>query len=314
QQRSQATVSEEDKQKQENDLGQVDSPSNPSQFSVNEGESIGTTGINDDIGSAQLISGLGTGMDDEFDADVTGYLSNATASTFLFPFAEDDGSITLANDLGIVSGEQVTIQNAQLGNGPHGSAGTGTGDFDFYLVSGVQAGERISVSVRDSTQFFNLDPIVAIYSSSGFQVAYDDDGGTSLDSLLEYTATLDGDYYIMVSSFYTGTPNDPFDETSGNGAGTNARAEGAYDLTVGLNVQDVDYYAVELEAGDILGANVTGAGQTLAMYGPSGGLIQQSSFYLSDIYPANTPLPGDGNAAASFVAPVAGTYYVGVTG
>ncbi|MFG0240787.1 MAG: hypothetical protein ACF8CY_07040 [Gimesia chilikensis] len=100
QQRSQATASEEDKQKHENDLGQVDSPSNPSQFSVNEGESIGTTGINDDIGSAQLISGLGTGMDDEFDADVTGYLSNATASTFLFPFAEDDGSITLANDLG----------------------------------------------------------------------------------------------------------------------------------------------------------------------------------------------------------------------
>ncbi|WP_228030308.1 hypothetical protein [Gimesia benthica] len=179
QQRSQATVSEEDKQKHENDLGQVDSPSNPSQFSVNEGESIGTTGINDDIGSAQLISGLGTGMDDEFDADVTGYLSNATVSTFLFPFAEDDGSITLANDLGIVSGEQVTIQNAQLGNGPHGSAGTGTGDFDFYLVSGVQAGERISVSVRDSTQFFNLDPIVAIYSSSGFQLAFDDDGEPS---------------------------------------------------------------------------------------------------------------------------------------
>lgn len=314
QQRSQATVSEEDKQKHENDLGQVDSPSNPSQFSVNEGESIGTTGINDDIGSAQLISGLGTGMDDEFDADVTGYLSNATVSTFLFPFAEDDGSITLANDLGIVSGEQVTIQNAQLGNGPHGSAGTGTGDFDFYLVSGVQAGERISVSVRDSTQFFNLDPIVAIYSSSGFQLAFDDDGGTFLDSQLEYTATLDGDYYIMVSSFYTGTPNDPFDETSGNGAGTNARAEGAYDLTVGLNVQDVDYYAVELEAGDILGANLTGAGQTVSLYDPTGGLIQQSSFYLSDIYPANTPLPGDGNAAASFVAPVAGTYYVGVTG
>lgn len=314
QQRSQTPTSEIEKERHRNDLGQVDNPSSFSNFSVNEGEGINTTGTNDDLSTAQLIAGLGTGITDQNDADIAGYLTNSTFSFLFSEFPEDDGSIDLANDIFISTGQSMQILGAQLGNGPNGSSGTGTGDFDFYKISGVQAGERISISVKDSTQFFNLDPMVAIYNSSGFMVDFDDDGGTFLDSQLDYTATLSGDYYVAVTSFATGFPNDPYDSASGNGVGAGSLAEGAYDLTIGRNVQDIDYYAVQLEAGDVLGANVTGSGQTVSLYDPSGTLMIESSFYLADLYPADSPLPGDGNAAAAVVAPVAGTYYIGVTG
>lgn len=314
--RSELPASQQDKEKNLHDLGQVDTPSNPTGFAVSENEGIGVNGVNDTLATAQYIPNLGTGLNDEYDADVSGYLTNAT-TRFLGQFPEDDGSITLANNLGLVNGDQIRISNAVLGNGPNGSGGTGTGDFDYYLISGVTAGQRISISVEDTTQFNGLDPIVAIYSSSGTLLAFDDDGGNYLDSLLYYTAPLAGDYYIMVSSYNTGLPLDPFDSASGPGVnviGGPGNAEGTYHLTVGLNAQDVDYYSFDLEAGDILGANVFGTGQTVSLYGPSGNLIIESSRFLDDLYPSSSPLPGDGNAAAAFVAPTAGTYSVAVRG
>ncbi|QDT96317.1 GEVED domain-containing protein [Gimesia aquarii] len=312
-QRAAIPVSEEDKQKNRNDLGQVDNPDGFTQFATNENETIGTTGSNDDLSNAEFIAGFGTGLNDDFEVDLAGFLANTGILTF-GPFAEDDGSIPLANDLGLANGTQIRVVGGTIGDGPHGSAGTGTGDFDFYRLGGVQAGQRITVSVEDATQFFGLDPIVAIYSSSGTQVAFDDDSGTFLDSLINFVAPLDDDYFIMVGGFGTGLPSDPNDETSGAGVGPNASAEGVYNLTVGLNAVDIDYYSFELEAGDVLGANVFGAGQTLALYDSTGQLLIESSRFLSDLYPEDSPLPGDGNASASFVAPTSGTYFVSVTG
>jgi len=316
QEQAENPASEEVKQKHLNDLGQVDSPSNPTQFATNEAETIGTNGSNDTINDAELITGLGTGPDDEFDADVAGFLANAVQTT-RGPFGEDDGSIDQANFLGLSDGEQIRIVNALIGNGPNGSGGTDTGDFDYYLVSGLQAGDQLSISVEDATQFNGLDPIVGVYSSSGSLLVQDDDSGNYLDSLLNFTAPVGGDYYIMISSYNTGFPGDPFDSASGNGVnniGGPGDAEGTYNLTVGLNAQDIDYYAVELEAGDILGANLTGSGQTVSIYSPSETLMFESSLYLADYYPTDSPLPGDGNASGSIVAPVAGTYYIGVSG
>ncbi|WP_145457738.1 GEVED domain-containing protein [Gimesia panareensis] len=315
QQRALTPPSDEVTQRHLNDLGQVDNPSSFSDFSVNEGETINTTGSNDDLSSAQLITGLGTGITDQNDADIAGYLTNATFTYQFAEFPEDDGSINLANDIFISTGEQMQILGAQLGNGPNGSSGTGTGDFDFYKISNVTIGERLTISAKDSTQFNNLNPVIALYSSSGVLLDLDFYGGSYfLDAKLDYTATSNGDYYVMITSLATYLPNDPFDSTSGNGVGSGSRAEGAYDLTIGRNVEDIDYYAVQLEAGDVLGANVTGSGQTVSLYNPSGTLMMESAFYLADLYPADSPLPGDGNAAAAVVAPVAGTYYIGVTG
>ena len=305
------------------DKGQVDNPANLQTtadflaFATHENEIIGTTGSNDIPANAQVIAGFGTGANDDPEVDLAGFLANSAFTQFFGEFPEDDGSIPLANNLGLVAGQEIQILGATLGNGPYGtggSAGTDSGDFDFYQVSNVQAGQRITVSVEDSTQFFNLDPTVSIYASDGTLVAFDDDDGFRFDSFLEFDAPVAGDYYVMVSSFGTGGPTDPFDSSSGSGVGTSASSEGLYDLTIGLNTTDIDYYAVELEAGDILGVNVYGAGQTLSLYSPTGLLMFESSRFLSDLYPADSPLPGDGNAAASIVAPVSGTYLVSVTG
>lgn len=312
-QEAEMPVTEEEKQKNSQDTEQVDNPIDYLAFATHENEIIGTSGTNDTQFSAQFITGFGTGLDDDPEVDIAGFLAN-TGIVGFSPFAEDDGSITLANNLGQILGGQIQVLGATIGDGPHGSAGTGTGDFDFYQLTGVQAGQRITVSVEDATQFFGLDPIVAIYTDSGTQVAFDDDSGLGLNSLLNYTVPLDGDYFIMVGGFGTGVPADPFDETSGNGVGTNSSAEGTYNLTIGLNATDTDYYSFDLEAGDILGANVFGTGQTVSLFDPSGTLLFESSRSLGDLHADGSPLPGDGNASAAFVAPVAGTYAVAVSG
>lgn len=310
---------EEDKELSSKDQGQVDNPADYLSFATNENETIGTSGSNDNISNAEVIAGFGTGLDDDPEVDLAGFLANAATQTYpagFFP--EDDGSITLANDLNLGSGGQVQILGNTIGNGPHGSSGTGTGDYDFYRIAGLQAGERLTISAVDATQFSGLDPVVAIYSSSGTLLASDDDSGNFLDSFLTFTAPLDGDYYLMVGGYNTGYgigfPDDPFDPASGSGVGANASSEGTYNLTVSLNATDIDYYAVDLEAGDILGANVFGAGQTISLYGPSGTLLFESSRFLEDLYPDDSPLPGDGNASGSIVAATAGRYYVAVTG
>ncbi|WP_417388924.1 GEVED domain-containing protein [Gimesia sp.] len=310
---------EEDKELSSKDQGQVDNPADYLSFATNENETIGTSGSNDNISNAEVIAGFGTGLDDDPEVDLAGFLANAATQTYpagFFP--EDDGSITLANNLNLGSGGQVQILGNTIGNGPHGSSGTGTGDYDFYRIAGLQAGERLTISAVDATQFSGLDPVVAIYSSSGTLLASDDDSGNFLDSFLVFTAPLDGDYYLMVGGYNTGYgigfPDDPFDPASGSGVGANASSEGTYNLTVSLNATDIDYYAVDLEAGDILGANVFGAGQTISLYGPSGTLLFESSRFLEDLYPDDSPLPGDGNASGSIVAATAGRYYVAVTG
>nr|MCH9653497.1 hypothetical protein [Planctomycetota bacterium] len=308
----------EDKERNQNDLGQVENPLDYLAFSTNENEGVGTAGDNDTIVDAQNIANFGTGLSDDPEVDIAGYLANAN-SVRLSPFAEDDGSITLANNVFLTFFDQIEILGATIGNGPHGSGGTGTGDFDYYELSGLQEGQRLTISVEDATQFNGLDPIVALYSDTGLLIASGDDGGNFLDSFLNISVPLSGDYYVMVGgysadAFDIGLPTDPFDETSGTGVGSNSSSEGAYNLTIGLNATDIDYYSVDLEAGDILGANVFGAGQTLSIFNPSGTLMFESSRFLDDLYPGTSPLPGDGNASASIVAPDAGQYFVAVTG
>lgn len=317
-------ATDEEKELAYTDQGQVDNPANLQSetdmlaFPIHEDEMIGTVGSNDQIGmDAELIAGFGTGTGDVPEVDVAGFLANVATPQLFFPFFEDDGSINLANNTGLESGEQIEIRNATIGNGPYGtggSAGTDSGDFDFYRVANVVAGDRLSVYVEDATQFNGLDPSAAIYGSDGTLYVSDRDGGFRFDSFIDFVAPTDGDYYIMVTSDATGAPLDPTDSSSGRGVGAGTRAEGNYNLTIGLNATDIDYYAVELEAGDILGANVYGAGQTLSIYSPTYVEMFSSSRFLADLYPEDSPLPGDGNASASIVAPVSGTYYVSVTG
>lgn len=73
------------------------------------------------------------------------------------PFAEDEGSIPLASETGLVTGSVVDTTGT-IGDGPFGSAGTGSGDFDFFRIGGVLAGQEITIDIDTPIPMGDLDP------------------------------------------------------------------------------------------------------------------------------------------------------------
>ncbi len=149
---------------------------------------------------------------------------------------EDDGSVSLANFLGFSDGDTRRLR-ARIGDGPHGSAGTGTGDYDWY-VEDLSSGDRLVVDVdtdwSESGSSGSLDAYVRVYTWDGanppVQVAGDDDDGRFADPYLVYTNTSGAGQvvYIQVGAFGS-IQGDLFDSGSGSGA----TSEGRYDLVVG---------------------------------------------------------------------------------
>jgi hypothetical protein len=267
---------------------------------VREKESNGTPA------TANLVSGFGSGLDEESRVEATGSLHPARPIA-IGPLPEDDGSIPLAHDTGLVAGVAVRLSGF-VGDGPFGSAGTGRGDFDFFLVPDVTAGQLIRVDVDTPVAFGPLDPFVAIFDSAGALLAVNDDDGFTFDSALLFFAPAAGDYFVSIAGFGSFIPLDPFDSSSG----FTAASEGSYELTLGLEADDADLFSMQLEAGDILGASVSGAGGVLSLFDPGGTLRVSSQQDATFIHPPASPLPGGGNAVFSYVIDTPGTYVVRV--
>ncbi|MCG6154801.1 cadherin domain-containing protein [Rubinisphaera margarita] len=227
-----------------------------------------------------------------------------------FTVAEDDGSIPLANETGLTNG-RFTIGSGFIGNGPYS---TTSGDYDFYAVRNVNAGDAITVDINARSTGSSLDSVVGIYNSSGTLVASNDDFGGSLDSYLSYIAAANDDYFVAVRGYGSGDSfqSDPFDSSSGTGVAS----QGAYQLVIGLNgqQQDVDTFAVELNAGDVINAWNTGAGTTLTLYNQFGTVLATSTQDLTSDLPANSPLQNGGNITLPYTAYAAGQYFVSISG
>lgn len=275
-----------------------------------EAEPAGIFGANDSHATAELVKGLGTGKGKNNRSRILGQFSpEAVSAVNISAFAEDDGAIPLAGNTGIANTRRGIRLSSEIGNGPHGSAGTDTGDFDFMALT-VTAGQRL---VADTdTPVGLLDTVLGLYDATGELIATNDDSGGTLDSLLQFVFPASGSYYLMVSGYGLGTvfPEDPFDPASGLGSGS----EGAYDITVTVAFPDRDFYAADLAAGDVLGASVTGAGTALVVRDPSGRVVMASDQDASFIYAPATPLPGGGNAVADHVAATAGRYTLEIGG
>jgi hypothetical protein len=272
---------------------------------VDEDEPAGTRGSNEDPASAQLIRNFGTGSGQNPAIRVLGALDPETytpATRAATP--EDDGSIPLAGATGINATRRAIVTTAAIGDGPHGSAGTGTNDFDFYSL---QATAGQVVTVQTATPTGALDTLVALYTPDGTIVASNDDAGGSFDSLLQYKVPAAGTYYAVVAA-YSGLPADPFDPTSGDGGAS----EGPYTVTIAAASDDQDFFAVKLKAGDVLGASVKGSPAYLTVYDTAPRETHGSDQDASFIYPMASPLPGGGNAATDYVATKTGWHYVGV--
>lgn len=235
-------------------------------------------------------------------------------SLILISPVEDDGAIPLANLTGLPLGPggKVFAQGV-IGDGLHGLAGTGTGDFDFYRVSAV-AGQVITVDVDTPNPTAGLDSAVFIFDSTGHLLGSFDDDSRSFDSFAHLMAPFSGDYYVAIGAWPPLPPLDPFDPSSGNGFG--AFSEGAYSVTIEVADDAIDYYSFDLAAGDIFGANVTGNAGRLELYDPSGALLIGSSqdvMTYAYLRAADSPLPVGGRATLAYVINTPGRYSLAVS-
>ncbi|MEV8543386.1 PPC domain-containing protein [Streptomyces sp. NPDC051572] len=273
-----------------------------------EKEPAGTLGANDTVPTAERIAGFGTGDRQNSAVAIAGDLADDPDIPTLPAGSEDNGSIPLAIDTGVAGARQAVRTSGVIGDGPHGSAGDGHGDFDFYKVSGVPAGVPLTMDVGAQG---DLNAIMRLYDANGGTVFWADDpssGNVSVSLPLPST----GDYYLMVagSGPNIGSPTDPNDPASGAGAGS----EGAYSLKLSTEQGgDQDVYGVNLKAGDVVGATVTGSAHHLSFYDAAGTELMGSTLDASGSYASASPLPGGGNATVDLVAPRAGRYYLAVS-
>ncbi len=279
----------------------------PQPVLVDELEPDDISGLNDTLASGELVNGFGTNANPR--ARILGTLAPPrSVSTDTPTFNEDDGAIPLANQSGVAISFGAMQTSGTIGDGPHGSGGSGTGDFDFYSVD-LAAGQSVTVDT-DVTE--PLDSVLVVYDAAGEVVAANDDDGETLASRLTYTPTEAGTFFVMVSGFGSGTilPEDPFDPASGLGAGS----EGDYELLITTATSDVDVYAIDLRAGDVIGARIKGAGNRLQVFEAGGAEAIGSSQDLSALYPVASPLPGGGNAVVAYTASVDGRHFVAISG
>lgn len=188
-----------------------------------EKESVSGGTSNDTVATAQHLRNFGTQPGNVSEVNILGSLGITAREIYT---REDDGSIRNANATGLRAGQVGSIlARAKIGDGPHDSAGSGTGDYDFYKLS-AQANQLVSVNVEsDSLYLRNWFPteipkntIAALYDSAGNLLTYNDDLsylGTGLraygladsskghfDPGFSYLVPADGDYYVVVFSSF----------------------------------------------------------------------------------------------------------------
>ncbi|WP_439663802.1 hypothetical protein ACSHWB_21575 [Lentzea sp. HUAS TT2] len=263
-------------------------------------------GANDTPASAEHVAGFGTGRGKNPKLALTGDLAGDPTTPVVPPFAETNDAVPLASDLGAPASLRTS---GTIGDGPYGSSGDGSGDHDFYKLSGGTQ-NRIVV-VETDTPSGDLDTMLAVFDATGALLDQHDNLAGTTDSRLRIPVSAGQDLYVMVAAAGPGgIPADPMKP----GTGKRVLTEGAYDLTVssGGGQADRDYFSVDLKAGDVLGASAAGKATRVVVHDPAGREVFGSSQDFSFIFAENTPLPAGGNAVADFVAPENGRYTVGV--
>ena len=248
-----------------------------------------------------IVFGKGSGFQaDPFDPASGGgaasegdyQLTIALESPVRISHTEDDGALSLANETGLTAGsEGLVIATAVIGDGPDGSGGTGLGDIDLYRLDAA-AGQLISVDTDTPVPLGGLDTIVAIFDSEANLLAFNNDDGITSDSFLRFSAPATGTYFVYVAG---------------------VASEGDYSVTIGVANNETDFYSFDLEAGDILGAQLLDGADRVELFGPDGTLLVGSFFDETFVHPDSSPLPGGGFSAVSYVINTPGRYAVAVS-
>ena len=124
--------------------------------------------------------------------------SGVTDITFEYYEAPAIGTITSEiNDARADAGTTATLE---VGNSYEGTL-SAAGDRDWVAIT-VEAGQVYSISLAGDGSGSELsDPYLRIYNANGTQVAANDDGGQGYDSLLNFTPSSGGTYYVAAGSY-----------------------------------------------------------------------------------------------------------------
>ena len=106
----------------------------------------------------------------------------------------------------------------------------GRDDVDLFVFR-LEAGQTVT-AVTDNGDDGDPDTVLSLFDGNGNVLAVDDDSGGNFESLLTYTASSGGTYYIGVSSFSnfpTGdiAPHGPFAPEYSGGGGSNGPYTGS---------------------------------------------------------------------------------------
>ena len=230
----------------------------------------------------------------------------------------DWGSIS--SSLGEISAAATSI--------PGNLNGTEEGDLiEFTLI----AGQTYSFDYRGVPGGV-VDPYMLLLDGSLTTVlAEDDDGGLGRGSMITFTPTVTGTYYIYATSFYTVTGEDPSvddgdytisvwqRETDVPGS-TNVLASLATAAEIGLGTYygnidtsgDNDYFAVEVVAGQFYSFTLAGGAASNPEFGTPGNTAATLSLYRADgsLIASNLNF----ESSVGFMAQTTGTVYVRAAG
>jgi hypothetical protein len=152
-----------------------------------------TTGVVTFISAPDFETPADAGGDNDYDFTVTASDGTNSTNQAVTVTVTDIGE---SND---VPADQSTPISLALGGTYDGELEV-VGDRDWIRVE-LTAGQRYAISLTGSGGSSLSDPLVRLYDASGNLVAENDDGGPGLNSLLTYTVTATGTYYVEAAAW-----------------------------------------------------------------------------------------------------------------
>jgi hypothetical protein len=208
-----------------------------------------------------------------------------------------------------IPGNTSTTYTVPISAGPNGTgSNTGivhsTSDQDWFRVT-LRAGELYQFQLNSTS---GLDPTLALHNSVGTQLAFNDDGGPGLNSLLTFRPTATGTYYLDAGGYSSSTGSYSL-VASEVPATTATYSSVAVNGSVQGDIQDAndqDYHSVSLTAGQHY------------IFDVDGGSLSDPTLALRNSVGTQLAFNDDGgpglDSRIEFTASSTGTYFLDVGG
>lgn len=285
---------------------------------------VGELDFNDTLASADSVP-LGFDATEDFAVDVVGTLDGPLGSEWSLSSSNPSGRIQVSGAFGTAAGPAALLMDVAVTSTPNLNEAVLTVDLSSTVspvlsFSYAEWGDETAFLPASFTGSFNGDGVAISEDGNTWHTilnAWNSPNGLWQNANIDLASaastagiSLSSEFQIKFQQF------DNFPLTlDGRGYDEVVITDGAatvYSESFVPAPPDVDFFAVELEPGDIFGANVGGGGQHLTFYSPGGTELIGSDQDITGIHPAASPLPGGGNAALSYVIDTAGTYAVAV--